>query len=442
MFDLYDNKVRISVLAVLMGVSVALILYCHFIWHVRIIFTHFFYVPIILAALWFRRKSLILTGILSFLLLATSYNMGFDLGEDVFRVLMFFFVNVVAIFLSEQIHAQRRRLEESERKYRSLFELSPEYILVLNLKGEILDLNSAISELIGLEKDELVGKSIFELGFILPERIEKIKEKLKTMEGGGEVKPYETKLLDSKGNEHYVRIFNKLVKIGGDDLLIVVIEDLTDIKKTQKRLEKAVKEKELLIKETYHRVKNNLMIISSLLSLQSRYLKDKEALELFKESENRARSMALIHERLYRSSNLKEIDMAEYLQTLASGIFNSYTIPGIKLNLDLDKVKMDVELAIPIGLIVNELITNSLKHAFPEGAEGEVNLKLKSLNDNILLEVSDNGVGFPDDLDWENTPSLGLQLVKSLSDQINADVEMVSDDGTAFRIKVPKRDLF
>ncbi|HHW05274.1 MAG TPA: histidine kinase dimerization/phosphoacceptor domain -containing protein [Methanothermobacter sp.] len=349
-------------------------------------------------------------------------------------------MNTVTIFLSEQIDAQRRQLEESEKKYRSLFELSPKYILVLNLKGKILDLNKATSELIGLKKGKLVGKS-FELGFILPERIKEIKEKLKIIEKGSEVKPYETKLLDSKGNEHYVRVFSRLVKIGGDDLLIVVIEDLTDIKKTQKELEKTVKEKELLIKETYHRVKNNLMIISSLLSLQSRYLKDKRALELFKESENRARSMALIHERLYRSSNLKEIDIAEYLQTVASGIFNSYAIPGIKLNLDLDKVKMDVELAIPIGLIVNELVTNSLKHAFPEGAEGEVNLKLKSLNDEILLEVSDNGVGFPDSLDWQKTSSLGLQLVKSLSDQINADVEMISDDGTTFRIKVPKKGL-
>ncbi|HPQ04835.1 MAG TPA: histidine kinase dimerization/phosphoacceptor domain -containing protein [Methanothermobacter sp.] len=440
MFDLYDNKVRISVLAVLMGVSIALIFYFHFILHVRIIFTHFFYIPIILAAIWFKRKSLILTGILSFLLLASAYSLGFSFFEDVFRVLMFFFVNTVTIFLSEQIDAQRRQLEESEKKYRSLFELSPKYILVLNLKGKILDLNKATSELIGLKKGKLVGKS-FELGFILPERIKEIKEKLKIIEKGSEVKPYETKLLDSKGNEHYVRVFSRLVKIGGDDLLIVVIEDLTDIKKTQKELEKTVKEKELLIKETYHRVKNNLMIISSLLSLQSRYLKDKRALELFKESENRARSMALIHERLYRSSNLKEIDIAEYLQTVASGIFNSYAIPGIKLNLDLDKVKMDVELAIPIGLIVNELVTNSLKHAFPEGAEGEVNLKLKSLNDEILLEVSDNGVGFPDSLDWQKTSSLGLQLVKSLSDQINADVEMISDDGTTFRIKVPKKGL-
>ena len=419
MFDLYDNKVRISVLAVLMGVSIALIFYFHFILHVRIVFSHFFYIPIILAALWFKRKSLILTGILSFLLLASAYYLGFSLSEDIFRVLMFFFVNTVTIFLSEQIDAQRRQLEESEKKYRSLFELSPKYILVLNLKGKILDLNKATSELIGLKKGKLVGKSIFELGFILPERIKEIKEKLKIIEKGSEVKPYETKLLDSKGNEHYVRVFSRLVKIGGDDLLIVVIEDLTDIKKTQKELEKTVKEKELLIKETYHRVKNNLMIISSLLSLQSRYLKDKRALELFKESENRARSMALIHERLYRSSNLKEIDIAEYLQTVASGIFNSYAIPGIKLNLDLDKVKMDVELAIPIGLIVNELVTNSLKHAFPEGAEGEVNLKLKSLNDEILLEVSDNGVGFPDSLDWQKTSSLGLQLVKSLSDQMS-----------------------
>jgi len=172
--------------------------------------------------------------------------------------------------------------------------------------------------------------------------------------------------------------------------------------------------------------------------LQARYLKDKEAFEIFKESENRAKSMALIHERLYRSSNLKEIDMKDYLQTLARGIFTSYSPPGVKLNFDIDKIKMDIEQAIPVGLIVNELITNSFKHAFPENGEGEVNLKLKSLDGKIFLEVSDNGIGFPEDLDWQNTESLGLQLVKSLADQINAEVRMISDNGTTFRLTIPK----
>ncbi|MGB9844258.1 sensor histidine kinase [Methanothermobacter tenebrarum] len=438
-FDFYDKKVGIILLAFFTGVSIGLIYYFHFILHVHVIFTHFFYIPIILATIWFKRRSLILTGILSFLLLASSYLVSsFYLIEDLFRVLMLFFVNIVVIFLVEEIDKRRRQIAESEERYRLLFELSPQYILISNFDGKIYDVNEHVSEFIGLEKDELKGKSVFDLNLILPEKIDEAKDLLKTIKRGGKVPPYETKILDPLGNERHVRILSEPINVNGKDLVIFVVQDLTDIKEAQKELEKAIEEKDLLLKEIHHRVKNNLMIISSLLSLQARYLKGKEAFEIFKESENRARSMALIHEKLYRSSNFKEIDMMEYLQTLARGIFTSYAPTGVELNLDIDRIKMDVELAIPVGLIVNELITNSCKHAFPEGGKGEVNLKLKSLDDKILLEVSDNGVGFPEDLDWQNTESLGLQLVKSLADQINAEVQMISDNGTTFRLTIPE----
>ncbi|MEM4525821.1 MAG: histidine kinase dimerization/phosphoacceptor domain -containing protein [Methanothermobacter sp.] len=438
-FDFHDNKVKIILLAFFTMVSMGLIYYFHFILHIHVIFTHFFYIPIILATIWFKRRSLILTGILSFLLLASSYLVSsFYLIEDFFRVLMLFFVNMVVIFLVEEIDKKRKQIAESEERYRLLFELSPQYILISNLDGKICDVNEHVSEFIGLEKDKLRGKSIFDLNLLLPEKIDEAKDLLKIMREGGEVPPYETKILDPMGNERHVKIFSKPINVNGKDLIIFVIQDLTDIKEAQKELENALEEKDLLLKEIHHRVKNNLMIISSLLSLQARYLKDKEALEIFKESENRARSMALIHERLYRSSNLKEIDMMEYLQTLARGIFSSYAPQGVELNFDIDKIKMDIELAIPVGLIVNELITNSFKHAFPEGEKGEVSLKLKSLDGKIFLEVSDNGVGFPEDLDWRNTESLGLQLVKSLAEQINAKVQMISDNGTTFKLIIPE----
>jgi len=438
-FDLSDNKMRIIILALFTVVSIGLIYYFHFILNVHVIFTHFFYIPIILAALWFKRKSLILTGLLSSLLLVSSCLISSSYFiKDLCRVLMFFFVNMVVIFLAEEIDKRGSQIAESEEKYRLLFELSPQYIIVSNLDGEIYDVNEHVSKFIGLEKDKLRSKSIFDLKLLPPEKIDETKELLRIIGDGGKVQAYETKILDRMGNERHVKIYNKLLNINGEDMIIFVIQDLTDIKKAQRELEKALEEKELLLKEIHHRVKNNLMIISSLLSLQARYLKDKEAFEIFKESENRAKSMALIHERLYRSSNLKEIDMMDYLKTLARGIFTSYSPPGVKLNFDIDKIKMDIEQAIPVGLIVNELITNSFKHAFPENGEGEVNLKLKSLDGKIFLEVSDNGIGFPEDLDWQNTESLGLQLVKSLADQINAEVRMISDNGTTFRLTIPK----
>jgi len=369
-FDLSDNKMRIIILALFTVVSIGLIYYFHFILNVHVIFTHFFYIPIILAALWFKRKSLILTGLLSSLLLVSSCLISSSYFiKDLCRVLMFFFVNMVVIFLAEEIDKRGSQIAESEEKYRLLFELSPQYIIVSNLDGEIYDVNEHVSKFIGLEKDKLRSKSIFDLKLLPPEKIDETKELLRIIGDGGKVQAYETKILDRMGNERHVKIYNKLLNINGEDMIIFVIQDLTDIKKAQRELEKALEEKELLLKEIHHRVKNNLMIISSLLSLQARYLKDKEAFEIFKESENRAKSMALIHERLYRSSNLKEIDMMDYLKTLARGIFTSYSPPGVKLNFDIDKIKMDIEQAIPVGLIVNELITNSFKHAFPENVQ-------------------------------------------------------------------------
>lgn len=157
-FDFYDNKVRIILLAFFTGFSAGLIYYFHFILHVQVIFTHFFYIPIILAAVWFKRRSLFLTGVLSSLLLASSYVVSsLYFIEDLFRVLMFFFVNIVVIFLVEEIDKRRMQIEESKEKYRLLFELSPQYILISNLEGEIYDVNEHVSEFTGLEKDKLRG---------------------------------------------------------------------------------------------------------------------------------------------------------------------------------------------------------------------------------------------------------------------------------------------
>ncbi len=206
-------------------------------------------------------------------------------------------------------------------------------------------------------------------------------------------------------------------------------------KKAEESLKASLKEKEILMKEIHHRAKNNLTIISSLLNLQSRYINDKEALDVFKESQNRARSMALIHEKLYKSDELKEINFGEYIRNLTTELLHSYqTSPGIKLNMDIGDIDLDINTSVPLALIVNEIVTNSLKYAFPDKETGNISVSFNKKADELQLIIKDNGIGFPADLDFKNTNSLGMQLVTSLTDQIKGSIKLERDEGTKFII--------
>ncbi|HEX3013216.1 MAG TPA: histidine kinase dimerization/phosphoacceptor domain -containing protein, partial [Methanobacterium sp.] len=206
-------------------------------------------------------------------------------------------------------------------------------------------------------------------------------------------------------------------------------------KEAEENLKASLKEKEILMKEIHHRAKNNLTIISSLLNLQSRHINDKEALGVFKESQNRARSMALIHEKLYRSDDLRKIDFGEYIRSLTIELFHSYrTSSGIKLDMDIDDINLDINTAVPLALIVNEIVTNSLKYAFPDKKTGNVSVRFAKNADELQLIVEDNGIGFPNDLDFKNTNSLGMQLVNSLTEQIKGHIKLEREEGTKFII--------
>ena len=213
--------------------------------------------------------------------------------------------------------------------------------------------------------------------------------------------------------------------------------EISERMRAEKQIKASLREKEVLLKEIHHRVKNNLQVISSLLNLQSRYIEDQSVLELFQESQNRVRSMALIHEKLYRSQDLARINFAEYIRNLATHLVRSYRANSgpVSLKVDANDVSLSIDAAVPCGLIINELVSNSLKYAFKDGREGEIRIELRSDRDRqVTLIVADNGVGFPKDLDFRYTESLGMQLVNTLTNQLDGTVELHSNGGTEFKI--------
>jgi two-component sensor histidine kinase len=209
-------------------------------------------------------------------------------------------------------------------------------------------------------------------------------------------------------------------------------------KKVEAQIKAQLQEKDVLLKEVHHRVKNNMQVISSLLNLQSRRVKDPAVSEMFKESQGRIRSMALVHERLYQSNDLSRIEFSEYLRNLATHLFHSYQADSsrLRLKIDAEEVFLNINTAIPCGLIVNELVSNALKHAFPDGRRGQLEIDLHRVaGDGYLLRVRDDGVGFPEKLDFRKTESLGMQIVNTLVDQVDGRMELYREKGTAFRLE-------
>ena len=231
-----------------------------------------------------------------------------------------------------------------------------------------------------------------------------------------------------------------LLRMVGD-----ILANALERKRVEEQLNASLKEKEVLLKEIHHRVKNNMQVISSLLNLQSGRIKNQEILEMFKESQDRIRSMSLIHERLYQSADLAKIDFSHYIQNLANHLFQSYRIDpeAVVLKTDVRDVSLDINKAIPCGLIINELVSNSLKYAFPkvkdtekkEVKKGEIDIRLTADDGKVILLVKDNGIGLPPDLDIETADSYGLQLVTTLVAQLNGKIHIKRKPGATFKIK-------
>jgi two-component sensor histidine kinase len=221
-----------------------------------------------------------------------------------------------------------------------------------------------------------------------------------------------------------------------ENVAVMIFRDVSDIVRAEKRLKASLKEKEVLLQEIHHRVKNNLQTIVSLLTLQSLKIEDKKALESFEESVHRIHSMALVHEKLYHSKDLSQVIFKDYVETMVKELFAvNKTNTEVTLKLDIQNINLSIDLAIPCGLILNELVINALKHAFPGNRKGMILLSMHTIHDEkYQLVVQDNGIGLPDDVVLLSNRTLGLQLVKGLTEQLHGELKIVRENGTTFTI--------
>jgi len=323
------------------------------------------------------------------------------------------------VFIATDITVQRRateRLLESEMRFRGVADNISDGIVIVDESGTVVYWNRALEEITSVKMDDAAGRKLEDLCAEI--------------------------ILERRGEDEFLIGGDRVVQVsefgimGGVKALLV--RDVTETRRYEESLVSALRERETLIREIHHRVKNNLQIISSLLNLQKPYIRDLEDLRIFEESQNRIKSMAMIHENLYQSDTLSEINMRNYLSRLVTELLSTYGAAGVVAGVDVDDLKLDIETAVPIALIINEIVTNSIKYAFPEGS-GEIGVSMKRSDGMYLLECRDTGPGLPDDFSSGSSDSLGMTLVRALVGQMDGELEAFNDGGAVFRITFPER---
>ncbi|MDO9036215.1 MAG: PAS domain S-box protein, partial [Methanoregula sp.] len=357
----------------------------------------------------------------------------------------------------DELSKKEQVLCESERKYRDLIELLPQTVFELDEKGTITTVNPIALKSFGYTQEDFdKGMNAFQV--IAPLDHDRVREDIQRVLSGESLGGAEYTAVRKDGSTFPVIIYTDAIiqdmrPVGIRGILV----DITERKQAEEQLRQfaeeleqkvadrtaqlntTLKEKEMLLKEIHHRVKNNLQIVASLLNLQSRHITDPATLAMFRESQNRVRAMALVHERLYRSEDISSIGLSDYVRFMGANLFKFYDVTPatVRLTVDISDIRVDINRAIPLGLLINELLSNSLKYAFPSGRKGAIAVTGKKDDHTICIIVQDDGAGIPEDFDWRNTESLGLRLVCSGGEQLDGTIELDRSAGTAFVIRIP-----
>lgn len=343
---------------------------------------------------------------------------------------------------------ERKRAEEelrlSERKYRQLVEGSPDIIYSFSINNGVLYCSKQVEAILGYSPEYLYSKPWLWHESIHPEDQSDVFEVIHHF-SQDDCFDIEYRIKDSTGSWRWFRDRSIGKQTEENDTVIEgIATDITIQKQAQKQLKASLEEKEVLLHEIHHRVKNNLTIVSSLLNLQARRTDDDTVRTILKDSQSRVQAMSVIHETLYRSENLSSIDMKDYLSRLVKNIFQSFghLNSRVSYTIEADSVKIGVKKATPIGLVVNELVTNALKYAFPQDSQGQISIRLSPVsNDRMELIVSDDGIGLPGDFNLPESDSLGLKLVNlSIKNQLEGSIQSESSNGTRYRVTFNAND--
>ena len=330
-------------------------------------------------------------------------------------------------------------LNATETRYRRLFETAQDGILILDAEtGQIVEVNPFLIAFLGFSREEFLGKKIWEIGLF--KDIVANKDNFDELQRKESIRYENLPLQTADGRNIAVEFVSNVYIVDNKKVIQCNIRDITERKKMTELIETSLAEKETLLKEIHHRVKNNLQIISSILNLQIRKIDDPKIIAVLKDSQTRVQAMALVHEHLYQGKDFSHVDLKNYITALGKGIFQMYNTgdKDIRFDLNIRHVYVDINTAIPLGLLSNELITNSLKHAFRDKKDGKVSITATEDPHALTFIVADNGIGISPDIRLENQTSLGLRLVNTLTNQLDGTATIDRSEGTKFTFTIPK----